>query len=399
MVRTRSSFLEGLKARLERERVEGERPLAPVRPTVAGQRADQAASPAASDGETGTPAAARPAWSIDGRGSGPTTERPAPPLSRPPMVRRRDPPPSAPNRAFAPPGRERPAPTFRRRDPPPSAPDRAFAPPDRERPAPTFRRRDPPPSAPDRAFAPPDRERPPPTFQRRDPPPSAPDRAFAPPGRERPPPTFRRSNLPASDDSDHPDPVAPWSETGMPARLREAIASVRRIANDGRLGADQETPESLPLGPTPEDRPLARIAATRRSGMPVVALAIALALALLGGLGLALLYGGRDLGRAAVPTPTAASPEARAPATPSGPLPVVSAPLPPITEIVRIPQLPTPTAPEAQAPAAPAAPAAGALPLPPPPKPAAQSSGGGQVRSEPDPIDRAIDALLRETEG
>jgi hypothetical protein len=343
MVRTRSSFLEGLKARLERERVEGERPVASVRPTVAGEGAQQAASPAASDGETGTPAAARPAWSTDGRGSGRTTGRPASPLNRPP-------------------------PMFRHSEPPPSELDRAFAPPDREPPAPMFRHSEPTPSRP--------------------------DRAFAPPGREPPAPTFPRRDLPTSDEPDHPDPTAPWSETGMPARLREAIASVRRIANDGRLGADQETRESLPLGRSPEDRPLARIAATGRSGIPVLALAIALALALLGGLGLALLYGGRDLGRAAVPTTTAA-PEASAPPTASGPLPVVSAPLPPITEIVRIPQLPTPTAPEAQAPAAPAA---GALPLPPPPKPA-PSTDGGQARSEPDPIDRAIDALLRETDG
>jgi hypothetical protein len=374
MVRTRSSFLEGLKARLERERVEGERPLASVRPTVAGEGADEAVSPTASDGETPMRGLARPASAAEGRGA--TTDRPAsPPLAR------------------------RPPPTFRPRVAPASdEPDRAFAPPGRERPPPMFRRSEPPTSGePDRAFAPPGRERPPPMFRRREPPTSGePDRAFAPPGRERPPPMFRRREPPASDESDHPDPAAPWSETGMPTRLREAIASVRRISNDGRLGADQEARESLPLGRTPEDRPPARIAATGRSGIPVVALAIALALALLGGLGLALLYGGRDLGRAAVPTPTAASPEPRAPPTASGRLPVVSAPLPPITEIVRIPQLPTPIAPETEAPGAPAA---GALPLPPPPKPAPGSTAGGQARSEPDPIGRAIDALLRETEG
>jgi hypothetical protein len=183
----------------------------------------------------------------------------------------------------------------------------------------------------------------------------------------------------------------------MPLRLREAIASVRRISNNGKLGPDLQAGEPLPLTETPEDRPSARAAAARRPSTPVVPFAVATTLVLLGGAALGFLYSGRELGEAASPTGMAAPSESSVPHTESSAAPVVSRPLPPITEIVRVERLPTPTAPEPAA-SAPDPASADGLPLPPPPKPAPQSTAGAGPPGL-NPIDRAVDALLREADG
>jgi hypothetical protein len=253
---------------------------------------------------------------------------------------------------------------------------------------------------PDRRSAPPGRGRPP-MYRESAAADSEADRPSPPPGRDRPRPMLGGIGA-ASGESNHPDPAPSWSETGMPLRLREAIASVRRISNDGRLGAAKQAAEALPVGLVPENGPAARMAAARRRGAPIAALAVATALVLLGALGLGLFYGGPDSGGAALPARSADPPESTLPPTQPGTSPVVSRPLPPIKEIVRIPRLPTPITSEAEAPLeAPPADqgAAGALPLPPPPKPAPSPTGPGERPSGSVSVDGAVDALLREVQG
>ena len=226
--------------------------------------------------------------------------------------------------------------------------------------------------------------------------------------------------------SHEPAPGVAWTESGMSHRLREAIASVRRISIGGRRAANDRPPEHVGLeegleqpalreapeepvpsetpeelasweapepnagSATPEDfvpwRPLEREplvpgAAEGRRGVRVAALVVASAVVLLVGSGLGVLLAGWHL-----QLPTGAAPsESAAP-------PAVSPPPPPITDVVRLQPPPRPPAPEDAPPAV-----ESALPLPPPPKPAPASNAAPQGSAPRDLIGDAIDALLRET--
>jgi hypothetical protein len=231
-----------------------------------------------------------------------------------------------------------------------------------------------------------------------------------------------------------PDSRVAWTESGMSRRLREAIASVRRISVGAWPEAKDQPPERRGLEEAPERpapwetfeepapweapqdpepsttlddpaswealeppaesyvakdfvpwRPLGHeppVPAEGRRGVRIAALVVASATVLIVGSGLGALLAGWHL-----ELPTRAAPTE--PATP----PAASRTAPPITEVVRLQQPPLPPAPKA----APEAAASG-LPLPPPPKPAPWSSVERQDSSPPDAAGNAIDALLRETE-
>jgi hypothetical protein len=211
---------------------------------------------------------------------------------------------------------------------------------------------------------------------------------------------------------DHPVPAMSWSESGMPERLREAIASVRRISSDG--WPDQAWPDEEEPPPEPDDSweppedsweppeeeapPADPVAAAARPRFRAAGFVAASAAVLLVGFGVGALLAGWDLGLPLPATMTASpatGPVARGPEPAAPP----EAP-PPITEIVRLQPAPLPPAVEAER----VAPdqATGGLPLPPPPKPAPWSTVASEGRSAAnpvdDPVDAAINALVEEGE-
>ena len=248
----------------------------------------------------------------------------------------------------------------------------------------------------------------------------------APPARPRaddapdhgPPPTLDRddwalsappnSGAAVSGEPSHPEPATtPWSENGMPDRLRDAIASVRRMS-DGGPDSDDQTPEQIASWPAPEqtaswpppeqtaswpapdEDPPVDLAAARRPGLRATGFALASAVVLLVGFGVGALLAGWDLGlMPRLPMPTASPPAgpvakeepAATPAQPQAP--------PPIEEIVRLQPPPVPPAAASESP-----PATGSLPLPPPPKPAPWSKVASGVQDAADEMDRLIDAAV-----
>jgi hypothetical protein len=230
----------------------------------------------------------------------------------------------------------------------------------------------------------------------------------APPARPRaddavdhgPPPTLDRDDWALSVPPDsgaavsggpgHPEPATtPWSENGMPERLRDAIASVRRMSDDGP-DSDDQTPEESASWPAPDEDPPVDLAAARRPGLRVTGFALASAVVLLVGFGVGALLAGWDLGlMPRLPMPTASPPAgpvakgepAATPAQPQAP--------PPIEEIVRLQPPPVQPAAASESP-----PATGALPLPPPPKPAPWSKVASGVQDAADEMDRLIDAAV-----
>jgi hypothetical protein len=212
-------------------------------------------------------------------------------------------------------------------------------------------------------------------------------------------PAFEHVDAMAGDHPDDPDAGAAWSESVMSHRLREAIASVRRISIDGSPDASErasehpaprgvaeqpalwEAPEEVAPSQPSEDEAPAPVAAAGRRGVRIAALVIASATVLLVGSGLGVLLAGWRLELPSLPIGTAPPPE-----------PAAETP-PPITETLWLQRSPLPPA------AAMRRPSPGLAPLPPPPKPAPSSTVPPEQPPATDPITVAIDALLRETEG
>jgi hypothetical protein len=212
---------------------------------------------------------------------------------------------------------------------------------------------------------------------------------------DRAPSMLQESGMAVSGEWGHPEPpTTPWSENGMPERLRDAIASVRRMSDGGPEpdGDDQppEQPEQIASWPAPDEDPPVDPVAARRPGLRVTGFALASTVVLLVGFGVGALLAGWDLGLVArLPTPTASpsvGPVAKEepPATPVQP----QAP-PPIEEIVRLQPPPLPPAAASESP-----PATSGLPLPPPPKPAPWSNVANGVPDAADEMDRLIDAAV-----
>src|SRR5918996_3209459 len=120
----------------------------------------------------------------------------------------------------------------------------------------------------------------------------------------------RESGPAVSGGPGRPEPATtPRSQKGMPDRLRDAIASVRRMSDGGPDGDDQP-PEQIASWEAPDEDPPVDLAAARRPGLRVTGLAMASAVVLLVGFGVGALLAGWDLGLAPRPPAPTASPTA-----------------------------------------------------------------------------------------
>lgn len=217
---------------------------------------------------------------------------------------------------------------------------------------------------------------------------ATPDPAIPPSGQ--PATTSPGGDAGVASEPDHP--ATPWSESGMPQRTREAIASVRRISSDQATPADDRAPEQAVLGQLLEHGAPARSSATERPNVHTAAFVVASALVLLVGFGVGFLLEGRDPGEPWLPASTAAAPPAQSnlPAA-EGMAPAIDETPPPITETITVRRPPSP-APAFELPPDPAA--TGALPLPPPPKPASQSTVSAEEGGTTDRTDGVVDATV-----
>jgi hypothetical protein len=216
MVRDRSAFLDALKARLDQARTQGERPIEDATPP------DGAEAPPADDlwePEAGETVAVDDATGSEDRDA---TLGPGPDASPRRLAEAR----------------------FRARlwEPRPTAGDGDTTARENQA-AGTDRRPAPDPQARPRSY--PDDRR----SSTADQPPSSPERVAAPPG----------------GGSDRPEPARPWSESGMPQRMREAIASVRRMSIGG--SPDSRDREPRPFGLREAPAPFSPRAAAE-SGSP-----------------------------------------------------------------------------------------------------------------------------------
>jgi hypothetical protein len=163
----------------------------------------------------------------------------------------------------------------------------------------------------------------------------------------------------------------------------------QQVARPGRTrpATRREPPGQVALWLSPEDESPVPIPATERRGIRIAALVVTTIVVLLVGSSLGLLLAGWNFELPSLPTGTAASPpepvaESEAPTASPAP--------PPITEIVRVERAPVPPAATAEHPPPTAT---GAAPLP-PPRPAPRSSSAGEGASATGPIDQALETLL-----
>jgi hypothetical protein len=417
MVRNRSAFLDGLKARLHEDRAEREKPVVGGEPRRPGADREAWVPASSTDAENG---AGAPGGGRDAA----TTPRSAPDLEpRPPFIAQANAAPTLPDHRKAPkswsesgmPERVRQAIASVRRISLEGAQlgDQELEPPGlREAPRPFA-----PVDAPEQS-APPDPPQP-------SAPPDPPQWSAPPDPPQRPAPP-EPPQLPALPDPPQPSapPDPPWPsllEIGEPSapRATPPFAAFDRFEPlppflDRREPQPPDIPEPPPSLESPEPPPFLELpeplpglnGPARRPhwrhgeeeprpgrGIRIAALAMASAVVLLVGSGLGALLAGWRLELPSLPFGTAAAPEPVAESQAPPPVANTSQAPPPIAEVLRVEPAPVPPAPAIE-PSPPAGTAG--LPLPPPPKPAPWSKIAAEGAAT---TNDAIDALLRETPG
>ena len=220
--------------------------------------------------------------------------------------------------------------------------------------------------------------------------------------------SWNRSEPPATWDTSEPAAAPDPSEASPPLEASEPPPPLDTPGPPRSLDAPEpapslDTPEPLPPLDAPVRRPNWRHSEEEPApgpgrGIRIAALVMASAVVLLVGSGLGVLLAGWQIELPSLPTGTAASPEPVAESEAPNPAANTSEAPPPITEVTKVERAPMP--PAAAVEGLPRAAAAAGMPLPPPPKPAPWSSVAAEgPATTDDAIEDALESLLRETDG